>query len=65
MWTIRLPALTPLFPAARIIRGVRNPAWVVDSIESLVRRNAFELSGIINFEPGGTVYSRADGPRSL
>lgn len=40
---------------------VRNPAWVVDSIERLVQRNVFELSGIFNFDPGGTVYSRAEG----
>lgn len=60
-WTTKLPALTRLFPAAKIICCVRNPAWVVDSIESLIQRNAFELSGIFNFEPGGTVYSRADG----
>jgi sulfotransferase len=40
---------------------VRNPAWVVDSIEQLLRRNPFELSGIFNVEAGGTVYSRAGG----
>ena len=61
LWTTRLSALTALFPASQVICCVRNPAWVVDSIESLVRRNAFELSGIFNFEPGGTVYSRVDG----
>ena len=60
-WTTKLPALTALFPDARMICCVRNPAWIVDSIESLVKRNAFELSGIFGFEPGGTVYSRADG----
>ena len=61
MWPTKLPALTALFPDARVICCVRNPAWVVDSIESLIRRNAFELSGIFSFEPGGTVYSRAEG----
>ena len=61
MWTTRLAALVQLFPEARVICCLRNPAWVVDSIESLVRRNAFELSGIFGFEPGGTVYSRAEG----
>ena len=60
-WTTKLPALTRLFPAAKIICCVREPAWIVDSIESLVQRNAFELSGIFNFEPGGTVYSRVEG----
>jgi sulfotransferase len=60
-WTTKLPALTALFPDCRIICCVRNPAWIVDSIEQLVKRNAFELSGVFGFEPGGTVYSRADG----
>ena len=40
---------------------MRNPAWVIDSIENLIRRNAFELSGIFSYEPGGTVYSRVEG----
>ncbi|HEX4368783.1 MAG TPA: sulfotransferase [Rhodopila sp.] len=60
-WTTKLPALVRLFPKATVICCVRNPAWVIDSIENLVRRNAFDLSGIFNFEPGGTVYSRVDG----
>ena len=60
-WTTKLPALVKLFPAAKVICCVRNPAWVIDSLESLIRRNAFELSGIFNFEPGGTVYSRVEG----
>ncbi len=60
-WTTKLPALTRLFPTARVICCVRNPAWVIDSIESLIRRNAFELSGIFSYEPGGTVYSRVEG----
>ena len=40
---------------------MRNPAWIVDSVERLIRRNAFELSGIFSFDPGGTVYSRVEG----
>jgi sulfotransferase len=30
----------------------------MDSIERLVRGNAFELSGMFGFEPGNTVYTR-------
>ncbi len=59
-WTTKLPARTTLFPDARMICRVRNPAWVMNSLESLVRRNAFELSGIFSFEPGGTVDSRIE-----
>ena len=34
----------------------RNPAWIVDSIERLVRHNNFELSKIFNYDTGGTDY---------
>ena len=61
MWTTKLPALVELFPGLRMICCVRNPAWVIDSVERLTRRNKFEPSKIFNFDPGGTVYSRADG----
>src|SRR3954452_16101098 len=60
-WTTKLPALVELFPDLRVICCVRNPAWIIDSVERLTRRNKFEPSKIFNFDPGGTVYSRAAG----
>jgi sulfotransferase len=57
-WCTKLPAITQLFPQARIICCVRDISWIMDSIESLVRKNAFELSGMFGFEPGNTVYTR-------
>ena len=60
-WTTKLPALTQLFPDAKVICCVRNPAWVLDSIESLIHSNAFDLSNIFNNDAGGTVYSRIEG----
>ncbi|MGH7101662.1 MAG: sulfotransferase family protein [Acetobacteraceae bacterium] len=60
-WTAKLSALPELFPDAQVICLVRHPAWIVDSLESLIRRNAFELSGIFNYDPRGTVYSRVEG----
>jgi sulfotransferase len=57
-WCTKLPALMQLFPDARIICCVRHIGWIMDSIERLVRRNAFELSGMFGFEPGFTVYTR-------
>jgi sulfotransferase len=60
-WTTKLPALVDLFPDAKVICCVRNPAMIPDSIESLIRRNAFELSGIFSYDSGGTVYSRVEG----
>jgi len=60
-WTTKLPALVELFPDAKVICCVRNPAMILDSVESLIRRNAYELSGIFSFDSGGTVYSRVEG----
>jgi sulfotransferase len=53
LWCAKLPALAALFPEARIICCVRDVPWIMDSLESLIRRNPFELSRIFNFEPGG------------
>lgn len=56
--------MVELFPNAKVICCVRNPARVLDSVESLIRRNAFELSGIFSYDSGGTVYSRVEGVAS-
>jgi sulfotransferase len=60
-WTTRLAAIARLYPKAKVVCCVRNPAWVLDSVERLVRKNNLEPSGIFKFDPSGTVYSRADG----
>jgi sulfotransferase len=60
-WTTRLSALARLYPEAKVICCVRSPAWVLDSLERLTRRNSLEPSGIFKFDPGGTVYSRVEG----
>ena len=59
-WSARLPLLLELYPQARFIACVRNPAWIMDSVESLVRRNVFQNSRL--FQPGeqATVFSRAE-----
>lgn len=59
-WTARLDLLARLFPDFRMICCVRHVPWIIDSVERLVRRNPFELSKIFDFDPGGTVYSRAE-----
>jgi sulfotransferase len=59
-WCAKLPALTQLFPRARVICCVRAIPWIMDSVERLVRRNAFELSGMFGFESGGTVFTRVN-----
>lgn len=60
-WCARLPALSQLVPDAKVIACVRHVPWIVDSIERLIRQNAFQPSSIFNYTPGGTVYTRANG----
>jgi sulfotransferase len=53
--------LKELFPQGKVIACVRHVSWIIDSIEQLVRKNAFQPSSIFNYQTGGTVYSRAEG----
>jgi sulfotransferase len=60
VWCAKLPGLLQLFPKARVVCCVRDVPWIMDSIECLVRKNAFELSGMFGFDPGSTVYTRVN-----
>ena len=60
-WCARMPAIEALWPGALVVALVRNPAWILDSVERLVRRNTLEPSGIFGFTADGTVYSRTEG----
>jgi sulfotransferase len=61
MWPSKLPTLVRLFPNCKVVCCVRHVAWIMDSVERLIRKNNLELSGIFGYEPGGTVYSRCQG----
>jgi len=60
-WCTKMRHLNELFPRGKVIACVRHVSWIIDSIEQLVRKNAFQPSSIFNYQPGGTVYSRAEG----
>jgi sulfotransferase len=60
-WCARLPLLRALYPEARVICCVRDVAWVMDSFERLVRRNALEPALLFGKpEERATVYSRTE-----
>ena len=61
MWCARLPLIRELFPEAKVLCCVRNVAWIMDSFERLVRRNAFEPSRLFGTaDERATVYSRTE-----
>jgi len=61
VWCAKMPALAKLFPKSYVFCCVRNLAWIMDSMERLIRENAFDLSRIYNFERSNTVYGRVEG----
>lgn len=60
-WSARLPLIAALYPQARVLACVRSVAWIMDSFERLVRRNAFEPSALFATpDERATVYSRTE-----
>jgi sulfotransferase len=59
-WTGRIALLGELYPQSRIICCVREPGWIIDSIERMLAKNPLQLSRLFNFQPGSSVYSRAE-----
>jgi sulfotransferase len=60
-WCARLPLIRALWPEAKVICCVRDVAWIMDSFERLVRKNAFEPSRLFGSpEERATVYSRTE-----
>ena len=60
-WSASLPLITKFAPEARVIACVRNPAWVMDSVEQLVRRNPMRPSRLFQSDAErATVYTRTD-----
>jgi len=64
-WCSRIPELKSLFGDVKIIAMVRNPAWVLDSIERITRKTPLRPSGMIpngsNIDIRSAHFMRSDG----
>jgi sulfotransferase len=60
LWCSRLPALASLFPKSKVIACVRDPIWVIDSFERLIRKNALVVSRMFPGDANATVFTRVD-----
>lgn len=61
LWCARLPLLARLFPESKVLCTVRNVAWVMDSVERLVRKNSIQPSKLFNGpHESDTVYHRLE-----
>lgn len=61
LWCSCLHTLLSIFPDSKVVACVRNPAWIMDSVERLVRKNQYQNSRMFNnHNERMTVYSRCD-----
>lgn len=58
-WTLLTPQLDVIFPSSRLIVCVRDIKWVLDSFESMHRKNPMSTNTVTGGLEG-TVYSRMD-----
>ena len=68
LWCSRMQLLNLLFPGVKVIACVRQLAWVLDSMECLVRRQPVSVSKVFRFDTNTTVYSRVEAltdPRGM
>jgi sulfotransferase len=59
-WTARMGLVDKLFPQAKVICCVRDLSWVIDSVESIVRRNPAHVSGMFNNKTTRHIYGRVE-----
>jgi sulfotransferase len=60
MWCARMPALAQLFPNAKVIACVRDPAWVLDSFEQLYQQNPLLMPKMFTPEQSATLHTRVE-----
>lgn len=68
LWCSRMQLLNVLFPQVKVIACVRQLAWVLDSMERLVRKQPVSVSKVFRFDTNTTVYSRVEAltdPRGM
>jgi sulfotransferase len=59
-WCGVVSTVAQLFPDARVVCCVRSPAWILDSLERLVHRNAFLVSKMFGPKHTSNVYTGAE-----
>jgi len=60
-WTSELAILNKIFPKAKVLCCVRNPAWIMDSFEQQFVKHPFDVPGLFDNEgERGTVYTRLE-----
>lgn len=59
-WGLLLPTVKDLYPDSKMILCVRDIGWVLDSFETLMRKNPYVQTSMFSAEEAVSVYSRAE-----
>lgn len=59
-WCTRLALIERLYPAAKVICCVRDPVWIVDSLERLIVRDPILSSRLVPIGQRGTQHDRLE-----
>lgn len=57
-WNLMLPLLKDLFPYTKVICCVRDITWILDSFETLIRKNPYSNNLMFSPEENVNVYTR-------
>ena len=59
-WTLLTPLLKEIYPSSKIIACVRSIPWILDSFETLVRKNSLSATTMFLPEENINVYTRSN-----
>jgi sulfotransferase len=59
-WPLLLPTVKDLYPDLKMILCVRDIGWVLDSFETLVRKNPYSFTSMFSPDENVNVYSRCE-----
>jgi len=57
-WTARIPELKMMFDDVKVVAMVRSPAWIIDSIERIARKDPMRQSALVR--PGANINARTE-----
>jgi len=59
-WGLLLPTVKDLYPDAKLILCVRDIGWVLDSFETLYRKNPYSFTSMFSVDENVNVYTRCE-----
>ena len=59
-WGLLLPTVKDLYPNSKVLMCVRDIGWVLDSFETLIRKNPYTQTSMFSADEGTNVYTRCE-----